>query len=684
MALSSCLHAPERSAHGPDLRDDIEHEVRRSSRLAAQGSSVALDATKDGARGASAAPWWGVVEVIRGEEVEASGSAASARGAVPGRPEARPAPVLTPQGLSLHEVGLRLSRDGLNQMPQHRPTSPVKMLVRQLTHLLALLLWVAALLALVAGQPPLAVAIVIVIVLNAVFAMAQEYRADRSAAELTALLPANSRVRRAGKTVTVDAVKLVVGDIVLLEPGDRISADLVVITGHELAVDESMVTGESVPVPRLAGDRLLAGTFVAAGESVAEVVATGSSTAIAGIADLAASATRPRSPLTQQLDRVVRVVAVIAVVVAAVLGLAGLQLGLEPIQAFLFAVGVAVALVPEGLLPTVTLSLARGASLMAKNSALVRRLDAVETLGATTFICTDKTGTLTQNRMSVVEVWTPSGVGRLVGDGYSPVATVIGDAVTRSAMAEAAVGAVGCVTGRAVPSPTGWSAEGDPMEGALHAWALRLGVDVTDAACELRRPYSPDRMLSCVVVNGVSHVLGAPEAVARRCAGSMPIGVLADLTGRGRRVVAVAIGRWEAGWAPERAEQDLRLQALVGLEDPPRPDVAEAIAGCRRAGISVAMITGDHPGTAAAVGREVGLLGPNGTVLEGCSLPDDDDELAARLDHPEGVVVARVTPADKLRIARVLRRRGHVVAMTGDGVNDAPALKEADIGWLWA
>jgi len=290
------------------------------------------------------------------------------------------------------------------------------------------------------------VAIVIVIVLNAVFAMAQEYRADRPAAELTALLPANSRVRRAGKTVTVDAVKLVVGDIVLLEPGDRISADLVVITGHELAVDESMVTGESVPVPRLAGDRLLAGTFVAAGESVAEVVATGSSTAIAGIADLAASATRPRSPLTQQLDRVVRVVAVIAVVVAAVLGLAGLQLGLEPIQAFLFAVGVAVALVPEGLLPTVTLSLARGASLMAKNSALVRRLDAVETLGATTFICTDKTGTLTQNRMSVVEVWTPSGVGRLVGDGYSPVATVIGDAVTRSAMAEAAVGAVGCVT----------------------------------------------------------------------------------------------------------------------------------------------------------------------------------------------------------------------------------------------
>jgi magnesium-transporting ATPase (P-type) len=583
--------------------------------------------------------------------------------------------------LSSVEAERRLARDGPNALPKPRQKSVLARFAGQFTHLLAVLLWVAAGLAIVAGQPPLALAIVIVIVLNAIFAFAQEYRADRSAERLTDLLPRNSRVRRDGRAQTIDASFLVVGDVVLLASGDRISADMIVTSAHALAVDESMVTGESQPVPRSAGDPVLAGTFVVQGEGTATVSTTGGATAIAGIAALGDTAARPTSPLTRQLNRVVRVVAVIAVVTGTALGLAGLRLGLQPVDAFLFAVGVAVALVPEGLLPTVTLSLARGASLMADRHALVRRLDAVETLGATTFICTDKTGTLTQNRMSVVEVWTPAGSARIVGDGLSPVATVTASAAVTEAMAAAALSAAGCVKGRAVQTKDGWAADGDPMEAALHAWALRLGVDVDLGGVVQRRlPYTADRMLSSIVVDGISHVLGAPESVLARCGRRPPDDVLTDLTARGRRVIAVARGTWRDTDPPDTAETDLQLLALVGLEDPPRPDVAEAMTACRGAGIKVAMITGDHLGTATAVAREVGLLGPLGVTVNADSLPTDDDELAYLLDGDDGAVIARVQPADKLRIARVMRRRGHVIAMTGDGVNDAPALKEADVG----
>jgi magnesium-transporting ATPase (P-type) len=554
-------------------------------------------------------------------------------------------------------------------------------LARQLTHLLALLLWAAAALALLAGQPPLAAAIVVVVVLNAVFAFAQEHHADRSAARLGSMLPHRSHVRRDGHSAVVDSTSLVVDDVLLLEAGDRIGADVVLSAAHGLLVDESMVTGESVAVHREAGERALAGTFVVEGEGEAVVQATGAATAIAAIAALTREAQRPLSPLTTQLNRVVKVVAVVALATGTALGLGGLGLGLQPLEAFLFAVGVSVALVPEGLLPTVTLSLARGAALMARQQALVRRLDAVETLGATTFICTDKTGTLTQNRMAVVEVWTPQGIGTIDGTGYQPEATVAANNEVAAAMRAAASSAVACVRGRIVQGPRGWEPVGDPMEAALHTWALRLGTtSILRTEPALRRPYTADRMLSAVVIDGVSHVLGAPEAVLARCSSTVPARALDELTGRGRRVLAVARGRWAPGAPPEQSESDLELLALVGLEDPPRPDVRAAIQACAAAGIKVAMVTGDHPRTAAAIAQEVGLSTKDSTVLDGSALPADDEQLAALLDQASGTVVARVTPAGKLRIARVLQGRGHVVAMTGDGVNDAPALKEADVG----
>ena len=589
-------------------------------------------------------------------------------------------------GLTTEEARRRLQRDGPNTLPEPRRPGALRQLAAQLTHLLAVLLWVAAGLAVLAGMPSLAVAIVVIVLLNGGFAFWQEHRADRSTQRLRALLPSGTRVVRDGRPRTVPATELVVGDHVRLEAGDRVGADLAVRTGHELKLDESLVTGESYAVARRSGDVLMAGTFVVQGTGTATVTATGARTTIAGIARLAGAAHRPPSPLTRQLERVVRVVAVIAAVTGVALGGVALGLGLGRTEAFLFGVGVAVALVPEGLLPTVTLSLARGAQVMAEANALVRRLDAVETLGATTFICTDKTGTLTQNRMSVVVVVTPAGEVDLQGEGYAPVAEVAGSAAAQEAARRLAAGALTCVTGRVVQRD-GWVADGDPLEAAVHALALRLDAP-DDSAGAVRRPFTSERMLSSATVGDRVHVLGAPEAVMGRCT-DVPASVpdrLAALTREGRRVLAVATrSRPDAapGSVPasaDEAEHGLAFLGLLGLEDPPRADVGAAVRSCRTAQIRLAMVTGDHPLTAEAIARHVGLLRPGGVVVEGAALPLDDRELADLLDRPEGAVVARVTPADKLRIARALRRHGHVVAMTGDGVNDAPALREADVG----
>ncbi|WGX95101.1 cation-transporting P-type ATPase [Nocardioides sp. L-11A] len=567
---------------------------------------------------------------------------------------------------------------GANVVPPPRRSPAWRLLADQMTHLLAVLLWVAAGLAVIAGMPELGVAISLIVVLNALFAFWQEFHADRSTERLRALLPARALVVRSGRQTSVDVADLVVDDIVLVEAGDRVGADLQVLSAEGLTLDESLMTGESAAVPHDLGDRLMSGTFVTQGRARARVVAVGPATTLAGISRLSETARRPPSPLTVQLRKVVRVVAVIAFAVGLSLGLGSLALGLDATQAFLFGVGVSVALVPEGLLPTVTLSLARGAQRMAGEQALVRRLDAVETLGATTFICTDKTGTITQNRMNVVTVVTPSGRHDIAGDGYAPTAAVTGTG-DPTALRRAALTALRCVTGRVRERGGVWSPVGDPMEAALHALALRVGAPVESVVA--RRPYTAERMVSSAWYDGQVAVLGAPEAVLTRCQG-VPDGIraaLAELTDIGLRVVAVA-GRPGSEDAGEANEHELTFVGLLGLQDPPRLDVAEALGQCRRAGIRVAMLTGDHPRTAQAIARQVGLLRDGGVVVEGRDLPQDDRELAVLLDVEPGAVVARVAPADKLRIARVLREQGHVVAMTGDGVNDAPALRTADVG----
>ena len=595
-------------------------------------------------------------------------------------------------GLTSAEAAFRLRTDGPNVLPVARGPSPVRLLLAQLVHFFALLLWGAAALAALAGMPQLAVAIAVVVVLNGVFAFLQEWRADRAGARLRDMLPARVVVVRDGRRTTVGAGDLVVGDLLVLEAGDRVSADGTLEEATDLAVDESSLTGESVPARHGPGGSVSAGCFVVTGEGTVTVTATGGRTRLAAVADLTRAGRRPPSPLARRLDRVVTVVAVLAVGVGAAFFALALALGTPASDGFLFAIGVTVALVPEGLLPTVTLSLARAAQQMAGERALVRHLESVETLGATTFVCTDKTGTLTRNEMTVVRVWTPGGTVRVVGEGWSPVGRLTGPDAAADRVPALALAATRCSTGRLVRSGERWTPQGDPMEVALHALALRAGVDVGHderSRVVLRRlPFDPQRRRMSALLPGEVVVKGGAETVLPLTAAADPAhpawAAVDALCARGLRVLAVARrdARPDDATAPAAdVETGLTLLGLVGLEDPPRDDVAQALARCRHAGIRVAMVTGDHPATALAIARETGLV-PHGVeplVVTGDALPDDAAALGALLDR-DGVVVARVTPADKLRIAQALQARGHVVAMTGDGVNDGPALRAADVG----
>jgi magnesium-transporting ATPase (P-type) len=351
-------------------------------------------------------------------------------------------------GLSTTEAAARLERDGPNALPVTPPPPAWRLLAGQMVHFFALLLWGAGILAFAARMPELGVAIFAVVVINGLFAFAQEYRAERAAERLRDLLPRRATVMRDGKSVEIDASELVVGDVVLLSSGDRISADLRVVEAHTLSIDTSTLTGESVPVTVEAGEEAFAGTFVVEGEGLAVVTTTGSATRLAGIAQLTRAGPRPSTPLAQELDRVVRTIAAIAVGVGSVFFIVSLLVGTPASNGFLFAIGVTVALVPEGLLPTVTLSLAMGAQRMAARHALVRRLDSVETLGSTTFICTDKTGTLTRNEMSVVEAWTPAGRAQISGTGYEPTGSVEAGEESLSLLRSLARAAIRCSTGR--------------------------------------------------------------------------------------------------------------------------------------------------------------------------------------------------------------------------------------------
>ena len=582
-------------------------------------------------------------------------------------------------GLTSAEAARLLEEVGPNAMPRPDRPAPLRQFARQFTHFFALMLWGAAALALLAGLPPLALAIACVIVINGLFAFIQEGRADRAAERLRSLLPSRAVVVRDARPVEIDAQDVVPGDVLWLQPGDRIPADADILRCTSLRIDTSMTTGESRPVAGAVGDAIVGGCFVVEGDAHAIVTRTGAQTELAAISRLTSSAGTVTTPLTLALRRVVRLIALISLGVGLLFLVVVMVTGRPLSDALVFGIGVTVALVPEALLPTVTLTLAWGAERMAQHRVLVRRLEAVETLGSTTIICTDKTGTLTQNAMTVVCAWTSTSTVATADPGYDPTGFVdiSGDP---EGVRELAREARRCSEGYVAEVDGQWTARGDPMEAALDAFARRLRAEQSPGQLVHRFPFTPDRRRMSVVYADGTAVKGAPDAVLPLCAPDPDAeAAVEDMTARGLRVLAVARGPSRTSSEVGQVERDLVLVGIIGLEDPPRPDVSEALAACRAAGVAVIMVTGDHPATAAAIATEVGMRDAHGLVLTGAELPPDDGELAHLLEQ-SGTVIARVAPADKLRIARVLRDQGHVVAMTGDGVNDAPALREADIG----
>jgi calcium-translocating P-type ATPase len=588
-------------------------------------------------------------------------------------------------GLTDAEAVERRAAFGDNRLPPARSVPAWRRLAAELTHFFALLLWVAAALAFFSGLPELAVAIGLVVVINSLFAFAQERKAEHAAAAMQDMVPHTVRVRRSGEQRQLLAADLVVDDVALLTAGDRVPADGVLVEAHSLELNTSIITGESVPVDADVGDELTGGTFVVQGQGLMRVTAVGTHTRLASLADLTRSVTRPASPLALEMRRVVWTIATIAISTGVVFLIAALVARSDMQNAVTFAIGVTVALVPEALLPTVTLSLALGAQRIAKRHAIVRHLESVETLGSVTFICTDKTGTLTRNEMQVVQVWTPLGSVQIEGDGYAPRATITGSERAREAAEVVALTARACSSGEVVEKDGSWIAQGDPMEAAIDTFVARLGLSRPASPSRLF-PFDPHRRRMSAIKDGDVLVKGAADTVLPVCrSDDVDLGAVDEtahtMATAGLRVLAVAsrhCGQREPHNA-EEAERGLALLGLIGLSDPARPDASLALAACREAGIKVAMITGDHPATAWAVAEQVGLAVGERRVVTGAELPTESDRLGELLDH-DGVVVARVTPEQKLAITAALQSRGHVVAMTGDGVNDGPALQEADIG----
>jgi len=458
--------------------------------------------------------------------------------------------------LSLEEVEQRRTQYGLNLLPSPARVPLWRRLLSQLVHFFAMMLWIAGGLAILAGMPQLGLAVFVIILLNGLFAFLQEFRAEKAGERLRDLLPRRVTVMRMGRRQTIDAMELVPDDLVVLAAGDRISADIRLTHAQGFLVDASMLTGESVMTTPQPGEKVFAGTFAVEGEAVGLVTATGRSTRLARIAEMTAAGPRPASPLAIELNRVVRVIAIIAMSVGALFLAIAWLVGIRLTDAFLFALGVTVALVPEGLLPTISLSLAIGAQRMAARGALVRRLESVETLGSTTFICTDKTGTLTRNEMSVTEVWTPQGDATIRGAGYDPSAHVHADPYLLPRLMELAL--AGAVRGNGHAEFTGgrWIAHGNPLEVALRVFAQRLGVDVSaeEAPTSLttrRFPFDPRRRRMSVIVGERVIVRGAPEAVFERCEriGSAEQAV-SRMAERGLRVVAIATRDMDPGEIP--------------------------------------------------------------------------------------------------------------------------------------
>jgi magnesium-transporting ATPase (P-type) len=635
----------------------------------------------------------------------------------------------TPHGLSDEEADNRLDEFGLNVIERVKKSPLWLKFTSQLTNFFALLLWAGAVLSFLSQQVALGIAIIVVILINAVFAFFQEYRAEKAVEALRKLLPPMAKVIRGGEIKEIEAQYLVPGDLIVIEEGDRISADARLVFTSELRVNNSSLTGEAESVTRRAEpvvtlegnitdvkNLVFAGTTVVFGSGRGVVYATGMRSEFGKIASLTQKTKERLSPLQVEINRLSKVISLIAIglgLVFFVLGkfIAALSLSTSVI----FAIGIIVANVPEGLLPTLTMALSVGTQRMAKRNALVKKLSSVETLGSTTVICTDKTGTLTQNEMTVREIYISDLSIKVTGVGYEPRGEFTGekgepipprfgnllDLTLRAATL--------CNNAqlRAPENGNSWHILGDPTEGALLVAASKKGERPESIRERYPRihenPFSSSRKMMSVICSEEDgrtvYVKGAPREVLEKCVsiahneGLKPLGdeerekILTkndEYALSALRVLALAMRKLDkraSSYDADSVEKDLVFLGLAAMQDPPRPEVEEAVAKCRTAGIRAIMITGDYGLTAESIARKIGLVKGTGTrIVTGTELEKMGSGELKELLRSKEIIFARVAPEHKMKIAEALQEMGEVVAMTGDGVNDAPALKVADIG----
>ncbi|MDP2319805.1 MAG: HAD-IC family P-type ATPase [Acidobacteriota bacterium] len=628
-------------------------------------------------------------------------------------------------GLSSDEAATRLQAHGPNVLPARRPPTLAAIVLHQFLSPLIYILLAAAAVALVLKDIVDATFILIVVLLNAGLGAFQEWRAEQSASALQRMLQVRSRVRRDGREQVLAADGLVPGDVVLVESGDKVPADLRLLRHTGLRIDESFLTGESLPVEKridvVAQDAVVsertnlafAGATVMAGRGEGVVIATGLRTEVGAIAETVTASATMKPPLVMRMEKFARQTSVVVLGACLLLAVVGLAQGMAYVDVFFLAVALAVSAIPEGLPVAMTVTLSIATTRMARRNVIVRRLTAVEGLGSCTYIASDKTGTLTVNRQSVRRLALPGGeVLHVSGDGYSgdgQIATEDGQPPPASTKAHAeALAMIGALCNEASLTSAGgeWTHHGDAVDVALLALAYKAGLHAADLRTAMPAvgavPFESERSYAAVLYERdgrlVMAVKGALEVVLPRCQrmrtgeGVAPIEperIVAQgdaLSGDGHRFLALAEGELVPGRDPggfgDADISALTLVGLVGLIDPPRPEAKIAVQKCQRAGVEVAMVTGDHPKTALSIARELGIASDERQVCTGATLTALGDPLAPPFQEAVrvGRVFARVAPMQKLQIVEALQQQGHFVAVTGDGVNDAPALKRANIG----
>ncbi|SFS50573.1 calcium-translocating P-type ATPase, SERCA-type [Marininema halotolerans] len=636
------------------------------------------------------------------------------------------------EGLDDAEASRRLEQTGPNQLAEAERISPVVLLLNQFKDFMVLVLLAATLISGLLGEYTDAIAIIAIVILNAVLGFVQEVRAEKSLSALRELSAPTARVMRNGEWVRIQAAHLVPGDIVSLESGDRIPADLRLIQTSNMYIEESALTGESVPTNKTPatinkddvplGDQknmAFLGTMVVRGTGLGIVVHTGMETEMGRIAHLIQTTETMQTPLQRRLEQLGKVLIIVALLLTAVVVVTGIIHGHDAYKMFLAGVSLAVAAIPEGLPAIVTIALALGVQRMIKRQAIVRKLPSVETLGCASIICSDKTGTLTQNKMTVTHLWVDRHRIELSGSGYQPEGNFLSNGREVHLEKEASLKrllevAVLCNNARLIGESARegllrrkqekWRIDGDPTEGALLVAGAKGGLGDNGFLQSWQRiqefPFDSERKMMSVLMEHrsgkrVLFTKGGPDVLLERCTHILQNGRTVPLTESLRaeviqtnealakmalRNLAFAYRDWQ-GASPNHdrsAERNLVFVGLAGMIDPPREEVKDAIRTCRRAGIRTVMITGDHQTTAVAIAQQLGIL-QGGETINGSEIQQMSDEEFSR-KAKDIHVYARVSPEHKLRIVKALQEEGHVVAMTGDGVNDAPAIKAADIG----